>query len=139
MKSNYFLLLLSVNLFLTLGVVLILSVLLCSELISELFNDAFNLGKLLLAPLSISVTSSILFWLATSLVCSRSFPSGFVKEDFDADVASLKLLWKLISCEVQGGDSEIIRRESQPIGGQYLGHVTTQLTNHRPVRLSSRL
>lgn len=103
---------------------LISSLLLCSEVISELFNDACNFGKML-ALLFGSITSSILFWLAISLVCSRSFPSGFVEDGFDAAAASLKLLWKLISCEVQGGDSVIIRRESQPMEGQYSGHVIT--------------
>ena len=101
---------------------LISSLLLCSEVISELFNDACNFGKML-ALLFGSITSSILFWLAISLVCSRSFPSGFVEDGFDAAAASLKLLWKLISCEVQGGDRvrsgeiEGARDKSGDVGG----------------------
>ena len=96
---HLFLLLLSVKRFLALGVVLISSLLaallLCSE--TELFTE--DVVKLS-APLSVSISSSMLF----SLFCSRSFTSDVIKDA----AASLKLLWKLISCEEQGGDSVTI-------------------------------
>ena len=157
-QYHFFFLLHSVNLFLAFGVVLISSLaaalLVLSEVMPEFFTDDCEVLE--------SPSSSILFPSAWKLSCSWGL-SEVIKDDFKDEAASLKLLWKLISCEVQGGDSEMFKRqECQPIRGQQTYHViwpdqleaSVQITwpsltnqrpassswaNHRPVILVSHL
>ena len=125
-QYHYFFLLHSVNLFLAFGVVLISSLaaalLVLSEVMPELFKDE-------LCEVSVSTSSSGLLPSALLLFCSWGL-SEVIKDDFKDEAASLKLLWKLISCDVQGGDSEIKQTSgmsrnsrSRPIRGQRSDHL----------------